>query len=160
LHSVSIHTLVPLSTTTILSLCVHTKAFTTNHLPQHDNNNKKNNMTEKEAEAKQLDSVTDRVAEQEVDLGKAQQAMSSLGGTATVATDQADQAVTSPTTVIQVSATDCQVLMDELEVSEDVAAKVLRQVAATAITTTGSSITDDHEAWVAAALRYLIKEAL
>eukprot|EP00977_Amphora_coffeiformis_P022878 scaffold11716_cov165-Amphora_coffeaeformis.AAC.1 len=102
-------------------------------------------MTEKEAQAKQLDSVTDRVEEQEVDLGKAQMAMSSLGGVA------ADAALSA----IAVSAADVQVICDELEVTEENATKVLRQVAAAGIVPN----TEDHDVWVAAALRHLITEA-
>jgi len=101
-------------------------------------------MTEIEAQAKQLDSVTDRVEEQEVDLGKAQMAMSSLGGAS------ADAA----TAHIAVSAADVRVICDELEVTEDIATKVLRQVAAAGIVPN----TEDHDAWVASALRHLITE--
>ena len=103
-------------------------------------------MTEKEAEAKQLDSVTDRVAEQEVDISKAQMAMSSLDGPSAAAA--------ATTTAVTVSAADCKVIMDELEVTEDVAAKVLRHVASFS-----GVNTDDHDAWVAAALRHLITQA-
>ena len=101
-------------------------------------------MTEKEAQAKQLDSVTDRVEEQEVDLGKAQMAMSALGGAAADGVE-----------AVAVSAADVQVICDELEVSEEVATNVLRQVAATGLV----SSTDDHDVWVAAALRFLITQA-
>lgn len=101
-------------------------------------------MTEKEAEAKQLDSVTDRVEEQEVDLGKARMAMSALGG----ASAHGEQAVA-------VSAADVRVICDELEVTEEVATSVLRQVAATGLV----SSTDDHDEWVAAALRFLVTQA-
>ena len=99
-------------------------------------------MTEKEAQAKQLDSVTDRVEEQEVDISKAQMAMSSLGG---AAADGADASVA-------VSAADVQVICEELEVTEEVAAKVLRQV----VTAGMVASTEDHDGWVAAALRHLI----
>ena len=102
-------------------------------------------MTEKEAQAKQLDSVTDRVEEQEVDLGKAQMAMSALGGAA----------ANGHEAVAAVSAADVQVICDELEVTEEVATNVLRQVAASGL----ASNTDDHDAWVAAALRFLITQA-
>lgn len=104
-------------------------------------------MTEKEAQAKQLDSVTDRVEEQEVDLGKAQRAMNALdgGGSKAAAAAHGNSAV--------VSAADVQVVCDELEVSEEVATNVLRQVAG------GLASTEDHEVWVAAALRHLITEA-
>ena len=100
-------------------------------------------MTEKEAQAKQLDSVTDRVEEQEVDLAAAQQAMSSLGG-----------AAVDGAAAIDVNAADIQVICDELEVTEEVATKVLRQVMAEGLVSA-----DDHEMWVAAALRHLITEA-
>ena len=100
-------------------------------------------MTEKEAQAKQLDSVTDRVEEQEVDLGKAQMAMSALGGAAANGLEA----------VAAVSAADVQVICDELEVTEEAAQKVLQQVAAA-----GLANLDDHDAWVAAALRFLITQ--
>lgn len=103
-------------------------------------------MTEKEEQAKQLDSVTDRVEEQEVDLGKAQMAMSSLEGAG------ADAAAL---TAIAVSAADVQVICEEMEVTDDIATKVLRQVAAAGMVPD----TDDHDVWVAAALRHLITEA-
>lgn len=108
-------------------------------------------MTEKEAQAKQLDSVTDRVEEQEVDLGKAQQAMNSLGGGAGVDSSQH----------IAVSAADVQVVCDELEVTEEVATKVLRQVAGVVPGLLPSNASEgvDHDVWVAAALRHLITEA-
>mgnify|MGYP005861101925 CR=1 FL=1 len=89
-------------------------------------------MTEKEAQAKHLD------------LGKAQMAMSSLGGAAADAADG-----------IAVSAADVQVICDELEVTEEVATKVLRRVAAAGIVPS----TEDHDVWVAAALRHLITES-
>mmetsp|Transcript_8983 Transcript_8983/g.18648 ORF Transcript_8983/g.18648 Transcript_8983/m.18648 type:complete len:99 (-) Transcript_8983:121-417(-) len=96
-------------------------------------------MTEAENQAKQLDSVTDRVEEQEVDIAKAQQAMSALGAGA--AESQASDAD------VAVSADDVKIMCEELEVTEEMATKTLREVARD---------TKEGESIVAAALRKLI----
>mmetsp|Transcript_21939 Transcript_21939/g.28409 ORF Transcript_21939/g.28409 Transcript_21939/m.28409 type:complete len:99 (+) Transcript_21939:191-487(+) len=96
-------------------------------------------MTEAENQAKQLDSVTDRVEEQEVDITKAHEAMTSLG--AASAETQASEAD------VAVSAEDIKIICDELEVTEEFATKTLREVARD---------TKDGESIVAATLRKLI----
>lgn len=75
-----------------------------------------------EEEAKQLDSVTDRVQETELDASRSNKALSSLNsdsklGSATAAS-------------ISVRKEDVDVIMEELEVTEDEAAAALRAVAA------------------------------
>ncbi|KAL7568670.1 hypothetical protein ACA910_021670 [Epithemia clementina (nom. ined.)] len=102
-------------------------------------------MTEAENQAKQLDSVTDRVEEQEVDLDKAQEAMTSLstpsGGKQAEAGGESQQVV---------SKEDVQIICDELEVTSEVASNALRQVLAR------RGETKEGESLVAAALRKLI----
>ena len=98
-------------------------------------------MTEAENQAKQLDSVTDRVEEQEVDLTKAQEAMTALSApSGEKQSAEAEQAVV-------VSKEDVKVICDELEVTGEVASRTLREVARE---------TKDGESLVAAALRKLI----
>mmetsp|Transcript_15876 Transcript_15876/g.24032 ORF Transcript_15876/g.24032 Transcript_15876/m.24032 type:complete len:93 (+) Transcript_15876:76-354(+) len=74
-----------------------------------------------EEEAKQLDSVTDRVQETELDESRSNQALSALNsaksGSATAAS-------------ISVKKEDVDVIVAELEVTEDEAAAALRDVAA------------------------------
>jgi hypothetical protein len=104
-------------------------------------------MTEKENQAKQLDSVTDRVEEDQMDSSRAMSslgAMSSHLGAGGAAADKA----------LAVRPADVQVLCDELDVTEDVAAQTLRRVAAAQ---PGLSTDADAEAWVAAALTFLIR---
>jgi NACalpha-BTF3-like transcription factor len=77
---------------------------------------------EAEDQARQLDSVTDNYEEQEIDVAKAQQAMSAWStGTQKDALSEADQ--------IAVSSEDVELIMSELEVSEEMAKRTLRQVA-------------------------------
>lgn len=72
--------------------------------------------------AKQLDSVTDNYEEQEVDAAKAQQAMSAWStGKQALASSEEDQ--------VAVSKEDVELIMSELEVTEEVAKRTLRQVA-------------------------------
>ena len=79
---------------------------------------------EAQEQAKQLDSVTDRVQEKEVDATKAQQAMASLSaGTA----GGADAAVADQ---VKISKEDIDLIMAELEVTADTATKALREAAA------------------------------
>jgi hypothetical protein len=103
-------------------------------------------MTEKENQAKQLDSVTDRVEEDQMDSSRA---MSSLGAMSSHlgAADAKALAAVRPA--------DVQVICDELDVTEDVAAQTLRRVAAAqpGLATEG----EDADAWVAAALALLIR---
>jgi NACalpha-BTF3-like transcription factor len=75
---------------------------------------------EEQNTAKQLDSVTDNFEEQEVDAQKAQQAMSFLGKQASALSEE-DQ--------VAVSKEDVELIMSELEVTEEVAKRTLRQVA-------------------------------
>jgi len=76
----------------------------------------------KEEEAKQLDSVTDVVQEKELDASKAQQAMSALATTKQTSSD------TAAAQAIAVSPKDVAFIVEELEVTEDVAARALREV--------------------------------
>jgi NACalpha-BTF3-like transcription factor len=77
-------------------------------------------------EAKQLDSVTDNVKEAEcIDASKAQKAMSALS------TLHEDDKTTALATVA-VSKEDVAFIVSELEVTEEVAERALREVAADA----------------------------
>jgi len=90
-------------------------------------------------EAKQLDMVTDRVQEKELDASKAQEAMSALVAGGPKANDALSQ--------IQVSQEDVQLIVGELEVTEAVAERALREV---------SSGVVEGQAVVVAALRRLV----
>ena len=81
-------------------------------------------MTEAEAQAKQLDSVTDRVQETELDASKAQEAMSALSSS-----DDKQDAAAAALASIAVSKDDVALIVSEMEVSKEVAEKVLREVA-------------------------------
>jgi NACalpha-BTF3-like transcription factor len=81
-------------------------------------------MTSAEAEAKQLDSVTDRVDETELDASKAQQAMSALSSA-----NQADDSKAMALAAVTVSEQGIDVIVDQLEVSRELAEKTLREVA-------------------------------
>jgi NACalpha-BTF3-like transcription factor len=95
---------------------------------------------EEQAQAKQLDSVTDNFEEQEVDATRAQQAMSAWStGKQASALSEADQ--------VAVSKEDVELIMSELEVTEDVAKRTLRQVAVDM---------QDGDSLVVAALRKLV----
>lgn len=76
-----------------------------------------------EAEAKQLDSVTDRIDETELDASKAQQAMSALSSS-----KQKDDGKAKALAAINVSEQDIRMIVDQLEVSEELAEKTLREV--------------------------------
>lgn len=93
-------------------------------------------------EAKQLDSVTDVVQEKELDESKAQQAMSSLG-----ATKQGGNQVAAATSSIAVSKEDVALIVSEMEVTEEEATRVLREVA---------EEVGEGKSVVAAALRRLV----
>ena len=73
-------------------------------------------------QAKQLDSVTDRFQEQEVDATKAQQAMSALSS------NNVDSAANAADHVA-VSKEDVDLIVSELEVTEELAKKTLQEVA-------------------------------
>ena len=75
-----------------------------------------------EAEAKQLDSVTDVVKETEIDSGKAQQAIGLI--TAKRENDHKAAALAA----VAVSKEDVALIVSELEVTEEVAERVLREV--------------------------------
>jgi NACalpha-BTF3-like transcription factor len=75
-----------------------------------------------EAEAKQLDSVTDVVKEAEIDTAKAQEAIGLI--TAKKENDHKSAALAAVT----VSKEDVALIVSELEVTEDVAERVLREV--------------------------------
>ena len=99
-------------------------------------------MTSAEAEAKQLDSVTDRVDETELDSSKAQQAMSALSSA-----NQEDDSKAKALAAIQVSEHDIDVIVNELEVSREMAEKVLREAA----------MENNGEEMLISALRRLVK---
>ncbi|GAX09338.1 hypothetical protein FisN_6Lh293 [Fistulifera solaris] len=73
-------------------------------------------------QAQQLDSVTDVVQEQEVDIAKAQQALSSFSSNQIQAASNCD-------TGIAFAQEDIDLIVSELEVTEEMAQKTLRQVA-------------------------------
>lgn len=77
--------------------------------------------TDEAKQAQQLDSVTDFVQEQEVDIAKAQQALSSFSSKA-ISNDTEEQGIT-------VAQEDIDLIVSELEVTEEMARKTLRQVA-------------------------------
>ncbi len=77
-------------------------------------------------EAKQLDSVTDIVHEKEMDESKAKDAMSALSTVQNVSESDKMNAK-----IAAVSKEDVNVIVSELEVTEDVAMKALRDAAST-----------------------------
>ncbi len=94
------------------------------------------------AEAKQLDSVTDRVQEKELDESKANQAMAAL-------TSSSNKASAAKNKQVAVLREDVDVIIEELEVTEDVAAEALRAAALENSELKGESL-------VASALRRLV----
>jgi NACalpha-BTF3-like transcription factor len=104
-------------------------------------------MVEAEAQAKQLDSVTDVVQEQEVDAERAQEAMSALstnraGSSLTDSQQAAANAVTQQ---------DIELICSELDVTEELASRTLRDMAVELGLTKR-----DGDALVVAALRKLV----
>lgn len=90
-------------------------------------------MTAKD-EAKQLDSVTDRVMDREsMSASKATEAMSALASKR----DETDPNVILDS--IQVSKEDVDLIVNELEVTEDIATKTLRQVLSQGLVPEGES---------------------
>jgi len=81
-------------------------------------------MSEAQAQAKQLDSVTDVHQETEVDATKAQEAMGALSRPAGAKKADNDK---STSIVVQ---EDVALICDELDVTEDVAKRALREAAA------------------------------
>ena len=74
------------------------------------------------AEAKQLDSVTDVVKEAEIDTAKAQEAIGKISAKNETDTKAAALAAVS------ISKDDVALIVSELEVTEEVAERVLREV--------------------------------
>ena len=85
-----------------------------------------------EEEAKQLDSVTDRVQETELDASRSNKALSALNNSKLGATAAS----------ISVKKEDVDVIVSELEVTEDEAAAALRAVAAEGSVSGGSLVTE------------------
>jgi NACalpha-BTF3-like transcription factor len=85
-----------------------------------------------EEEAKQLDSVTDRVQETELDASRSNKALSALNSSKLGATAAS----------ISVKKEDVNVIVSELEVTEDEAAAALRAVAAEGSVDGGSLVTE------------------
>ena len=86
-------------------------------------------------EAKQLDSVTDRVQEHEtLDSSKAKSAMAAL--TSSSSAGMSDQKKLAK---IKISKEDVDVIVNELEVSEDIADRVLREVISEGVVGEGGS---------------------
>ena len=77
---------------------------------------------EEQEQAKQLDSVTDVVQEKEVDATKAQEAMSALSTAKQEGNVKAAEQVA-------VSKADVDLIVSELEVTDEVAERTLREVA-------------------------------
>ena len=98
-----------------------------------------------EDEAKQLDSVTDRVQEQELDASRANQALGALGGAAASAAPIEGSA-------IAVKKEDVAMIVAEMEISEDEATAALREAAAGG---QNGTIVEGQQL-VAAALRKLV----
>eukprot|EP00579_Thalassiosira_antarctica_P000096 CAMPEP_0201868888 /NCGR_PEP_ID=MMETSP0902-20130614/2605_1 /ASSEMBLY_ACC=CAM_ASM_000551 /TAXON_ID=420261 /ORGANISM="Thalassiosira antarctica, Strain CCMP982" /LENGTH=103 /DNA_ID=CAMNT_0048394289 /DNA_START=102 /DNA_END=413 /DNA_ORIENTATION=+ len=101
-------------------------------------------MTAEHDEANQIESVTDRVQEKELDASRANQALGALS-TTTLSTGEDDASST-------VKKEDVDVIVAELEVTEDEAEAALR--AAAAVGGNGSVI--EGQELVAAALRRLV----
>ena len=82
-------------------------------------------MATDQEQAKQLDSVTDVVQEKELDESKAQEAMASLG----VTKQKGSASVAAPPTLLQVSKEDVDLIMTQMEVTEEEAVRALRETA-------------------------------
>ena len=104
-----------------------------------------------EDEAKQLDSVTDRVQEKELDESRATQALGALSTTTTTtsSTTSGLAASTSSINTIHVKKEDVDIIMEELEVTEDEAMAALRAELGVDANLEGQEL-------VAAALRRLV----
>jgi NACalpha-BTF3-like transcription factor len=86
-------------------------------------------MVEAKAQAAQLDSVTDVVQEQEVDEARAQEAMSALSSNKAGDVMASDLQKLGKSTANAVTQEDIQLICNELDVTEDVAVKSLREAA-------------------------------
>lgn len=105
-------------------------------------------MVEAKAQAKQLDSVTDVVQEQEVDATRAQEAMTALSSNhPDLALTESQQAVANA--ILQ---EDVDLIVSELDVTEELAVRTLRDVAMELNITKR-----DGDVLVVAALRKLVK---
>jgi len=80
-------------------------------------------MVDAATEAKQLDSVTDVVKDEEIDASKAQQAMSALS-----TAKNEDNHKSAALAALTVSKEDVALIVSELEVTEEVAERSLRLV--------------------------------
>jgi hypothetical protein len=139
-------------------------------------------MVELQEQAKQLDSVTDRVQEKEVDATKAQQAMSLLGGggggggsgasqqgagsggggggggagaapgAGTGSADGGSAAAAAAALSQLYTAQDVELIVDELEVTSEAAERALRKVAASPT----DKMKSGEDTIVVAALRMLV----
>lgn len=86
--------------------------------------------TDEAKQAQQLDSVTDVVQEQEVDIAKAQQALSSFSSKANCSEDHHNNnKSTTEQQGMALAQEDVDLIVAELEVTEEKARKTLRQVA-------------------------------
>jgi len=81
---------------------------------------------EEEAQAKQLDSVTDVVQEQEVDATKAQQAMNALSPDSRKDSALSDSEHLAANVIVK---EDVDLIVSELDVTEDLARRTLRLAA-------------------------------
>jgi NACalpha-BTF3-like transcription factor len=108
-------------------------------------------MVEAKAQAAQLDSVTDVVQEQEVDEARAQEAMSALSSNKSQDAAAIELLKLSKNTANAVTQEDIQLICSELDVTEDVAVKALREAAIELGVTNR-----DSDAVVVAALRKLV----
>ena len=86
-------------------------------------------MTEAAAQAKQLDSVTDMVKETELDASKAQEAMTALS--TDKADQESDQKKAAALASVNISKDDVELIVSEMEVTKEIAEKLLREVALT-----------------------------
>eukprot|EP00535_Pseudo-nitzschia_heimii_P008820 CAMPEP_0197184022 /NCGR_PEP_ID=MMETSP1423-20130617/9033_1 /TAXON_ID=476441 /ORGANISM="Pseudo-nitzschia heimii, Strain UNC1101" /LENGTH=98 /DNA_ID=CAMNT_0042634735 /DNA_START=45 /DNA_END=341 /DNA_ORIENTATION=- len=92
------------------------------------------------AEAKQLDSVTDVVKEAEIDTAKAQEAIGLIS-----AKEESNQKAAA-LAAVTVSKEDVALIVSEMEVTEDIAERILREV----------SLEEKEGSVVEAALRRLL----
>eukprot|EP00565_Helicotheca_tamesis_P007000 CAMPEP_0185732394 /NCGR_PEP_ID=MMETSP1171-20130828/16020_1 /TAXON_ID=374046 /ORGANISM="Helicotheca tamensis, Strain CCMP826" /LENGTH=102 /DNA_ID=CAMNT_0028401867 /DNA_START=52 /DNA_END=360 /DNA_ORIENTATION=+ len=98
----------------------------------------------KEEEAKQLDSVTDVVQEKELDSSKANEAMAALS----IGTEESAAKGSASEKHVSVSQEDVDIIVSELEVSEELAERTLREV--------GEDMGVEGKPALAAALRRLV----
>jgi hypothetical protein len=80
-------------------------------------------MAAQAQEANQLESITDRIEDQDIDDGKTELAMLALA-----TADKVEATKATALSSVEVSKDDVAVIMEELEVTEDIAELVLREV--------------------------------